>query len=140
MRVMFLMVGALTLLPSACIAPSVVAREDRAVDLGAAEVDWRSATEADLPGTFVSTELSGPLATVLRKVVYLFEAEGTYTGAGLIDDVPPRFEVISGRWRIDGDGLRLDGGAPATLEVAEDGSLRLSGEEGRVVLRREASR
>ena len=140
MRIGWLMFGALTLLQSACIAPSVVAREDRAVDLGAAELEWRLGTEADLPGTYVSTELSGPLAAALRKVVYLFEANGTYTGAGLIDDIPPHFEVTSGNWRIDGDGLRLDDGAPATLEVAEDGSLRLSGDEGRVVLRRESRR
>ena len=130
----------LIFLPGACIAPSVVAKEDRAVALEAEETAWRPGTESDLPGTFVSTELTGPLAASLRKIVYLFESGGTYTGAGLIDGVPPYFAVTSGHWRLFADGLRLDEGAPAVVEVAEDGSLRLTGDEGRVVLRRERDR
>lgn len=140
MRLGWLAVCAIALPTGACIAPSVVAKEDRGATLDAADCAWRPGTESDLPGTYVSTELSGPLAASLRKIVYLFEPEGTYTGAGLIDDAPPRFEVIDGRWSMEDDGLHLDGGAPATVEVAEDGSLRLSGAEGRVVLRREIDR
>ncbi len=128
------------LLLGGCIAPSVVRHEDRAVLLDAALLEWRVGTAQDLPGMFVSTELTGPLATSLRKVVYLFASGGTYTAAGLVDDVPPHFEVTSGRWSIDAAGLSLDGAPAASFEVAEDGSLRLVGEEGGVVLRREIER
>ena len=132
---------ALGLVPCvACITPSVVGEEDRAVVLDAADTAWVAATPADLPGTYVSVELTGPLAAALRMVVYLFQADGTYTGAGLVDGAPSRFQVIDGTWAMEADTLLLDGGAPATVEVAEDGSLRLTGDEGRVVLRREKDR
>lgn len=139
----------LALSTGACIAPSVLPAADRAVVLHGEDLDWRPAAAGDLPGTFVSTELSGPLAVSLRKVVYLFEPDGgtpgaragTYTGAGLVDGDPPRFESVGGRWAwTAAEGLRLDGGPPALVEVAGDGSLRLSGEEGRIVLRREKER
>ena len=128
---------ALVLLASSCIAPSVMEPAQRGQHLVATDLEWSVAAQADLPGTYVSTELSGPLAAVLRKVVYLFESGGTYTGAGLVDDDPPHFEVMTGRWTLDAGSLVLDGGPPASIEVAQDGSLRLSGEEGSVVLRRE---
>ncbi len=130
----------LLVLASSCIAPSVLAPEERLVELDSEAVDWRPAVAYDVPGTYVSTQLSGPLAASLRKLVYHFEAEGAYTGAGLFDGDPPRFEVIGGHWTIATDGLHLDDAAPAALEVADDGSLRLTGEEGRVVLRKEKLR
>lgn len=132
--------GALWLFAAACIAPSVVAPEDRAIAVDSAGLEWHVATADDVPGTYVSTELTGPLAASLRMVVYLFEADGAYTGAALFDDAPPHFEVLHGRWRVDADGLRLDEGIPAALETAAGGWLRLSGDEGRVVLRRERDR
>jgi hypothetical protein len=72
--------------------------------------------------------------------VYRFGADGSYTGAALLDDAPPRFEVLSGTWRVEGGALVLDDGPAATLEVAPEGSLRLAGDEGRVVLRRQQAR
>jgi len=131
---------ALAILAGSCIAPSVLTKNDRAISLGVEDITWRAATEADVPGVYVSMEMSGPLAATLRKVVYLFEAEGTYTGAGLIDDDPPHFEVIGGSWHMEEDGLHLDDAAPATIEAGDDGSLRLSGTEGRIILRRERNR
>jgi hypothetical protein len=124
----------------ACIAPSVIDVEDRAARLDLAQVEWRDARESDVAGTYVSMELSGPLASVLRMVVYLFEADGGYTGAGLVDDDPPHFEVIRGSWRLAEGRLSLDDAPPASLHVAPDGSLRLAGPDGAVVLRREATR
>lgn len=128
------------LVAAGCIAPSVLPSEERSVAVASAELAWGPATVADVPGTYVSTEIEGELATVLRKVVYLFQADGAYTGAALVDDLPPRFEVISGTWSLEAGTLRLDGGPPAAAEVAEDGTLRLIGDEGLVVLRREVER
>ena len=122
---------------ASCIAPSVLEADQRALELSDPNVAWRPASVDDLPGTYISTEVSGQLAASLRKLVYLFQAEGTYTGAALIDGDPPRFQTISGTWTMTEGSLSLDGGPPAHVEVAPDGSLRLSGEEGSVVLRRE---
>lgn len=132
---------ALLMLPvllCACIAPSVVDPVDRAIDLSATDVAWSPATRADLPGTYVSAALTGPLAASVRKLVYLFQADGHYTGAALFDAAPPRFEVVSGTWELTASGLSLDGGPAGVTEVAPDGSLRLSSAEGSVVLHREA--
>lgn len=135
---------ALTVLTSlgaaACIAPSVVAVEDRGVDLGVGDLSWRAGTGEEVPGYYVSELVDGPMAAVLRGLVYLFGADGSYSGAALLDGAPPRFEVVGGQWGLTEQGLVLDGGPPAIFEVAEDGSIRLSGEEGSVVLRRQVER
>ncbi len=131
---------ALLLLACACIAPSVLPSEERDASTQTTPRAWRPAQAADLPGTYVSQELSGRLATVLRLLVYDFHTTGTYTGAALLDDAPPRFEVLSGTWSFDPPLLVLDDAPPAKLEVAEDGALRLSGPQGSVVLGREERR
>lgn len=132
---------ALALVPAgACIAPSVLDDADRSVSLEAKDVAWAPAAAEDVPGTYVSTVLEGPLAAALRKLVYAFGPDGEYTGAALIDGDPAHFEVLTGGWTFGDDGLRLDGGPAAQLEVAPDGSLRMSGDEGRVTLRREIER
>lgn len=132
--------AALALSLCACIAPSVVDPADRAPRLAVDALEWRDTARADLPGTYVSESLTGPLAAVLRKVVYCFDADGTYTGAALVDGDPPRFEVLSGTWRFEDGTLWLDDAPPAELRTAEDGSLRIAGEGGAVVLRREVER
>lgn len=134
------LLGLMALLASGCISPSVLDESARAVDLGDASVAWAPAAAEHVPGTYVSTELEGQVAVVLRKLVYSFGRDGDYTGAGLFDDDPPHFEVLTGTWSFGPEGLSLDGGPHATLEVAPDGSLRLTGDEGRVVLRREVER
>lgn len=128
---------ALALLPLLGCASSVVAPGERGVRLADEELVWRPAAAEDVPGTYVSTELTGPLAASLEKLVYLFLSDGTYTGAALLRDEPPHFEVISGTWLVSDGSLRLDDGPPGRVEAAEDGSLRLGGDEGIVVLRRE---
>ncbi len=121
-----------------CIPSSVIAPEHRSFLIE--ELEWQPAQAADIDGVFISTELRGPLATALRKLVYDFEPGGAYTGAALFDDAPPHFEVLTGSWAIEDGALVLDGGSPARIEVAYDGSLRLAGEEGSVVLRKEEAR
>lgn len=130
----------LSLGAGACIAPSVVAEADRGIDLGSADVAWRGGLADEVPGYYVSTWIEGPMAAVLRGVVYLFEADGSYAGAALLDGTPAHFEVVGGAWELTEVGLVLDGGPPAKFEVAEDGSIRMSGEEGSVVLRRQLER
>jgi len=136
-RILPPLVLALAVLTPACISPSVIAPEERAVELATVGLEWRAGAPADLPGVFVSAELTGPLAATLRLLVYRFGADGSYTGAALLDDAPPRFEVLSGTYRVEGRSLVLDDGPPAALEVAPEGSLRLTGDEGRVVLKRQ---
>lgn len=121
----------------ACIPSSVVAPEERRVVSPLEQVAWRPATAEDLPGSYDSEEISGPMAAVLFEVHYLFRPDGTYTGAGLIGAERPTFQVLSGTWVLHGSSLQLDDAAPGTLEAAPD-RLRLSGDEGALVLRRRA--
>jgi len=131
--------SALALCVSACIAPSVVDPADRARLVDPADRTWAAAGTDDVPGVYVSTHLTGAVSNVLLKVVYLFEADGNYTGAALVDTAPPHFEVISGAWRMVGEKLVLDAADPAGVEIADDRSLRITGDQGQVVLRRELS-
>ena len=133
----FILTLALVFPAIACIAPSVVDPADRARVVDLLDQEWEAATADDMPGVYVSAQLTGAVANVLLKVVYLFEADGNYTGAALVDTAPPHFEVISGSWRMEGGQLTLDAADPAAVEVAGDRSLRITGAEGQVVLRRE---
>jgi hypothetical protein len=122
---------------AACISSSVLDPEDRTPREAAQDREWNEGLESDLPGTYVSEQLTGQLAVVLRMVVYRFEPDGAYTGAALLDGAPPHFEVISGSWSFESNALRLDDGPEARVHVASDGTLRLSGPDGTVILRRE---
>lgn len=122
---------------AACITPSVLDPADRTPRTGLEERSWNTALESDIAGTYVSEQLSGQLAVVLRMVIYRFEANGTYTGAALLDDDPPHFEVISGSWSLDEASMQLDDGPAAQAQVDRTGALRFSGPDGTVVLRRE---
>lgn len=128
------------LLGTSCAGSGTLAQEQRAAALGGETTAWRPAAAEDIPGVYVSRELCGPLAGYLRKLVYLFESDGSYAGAALVDAAPPRFEVLAGTWSLVEGRLILDGGPPAALEASPDGALRLSGDEGIVVLERERAR
>lgn len=134
------LVLALALLGASCAGNGILAREERGAALEPAPLAWRPATREEVPGLYGSSELTGVLAGYLRKLVYLFEEDGTYAGAALIDVAPPRFEVLAGSWSFEGESLVLDGGPPAGLEVSPEGALRLTGAEGVVVLERERAR
>lgn len=128
------------LLGASCAGNGMLEPERRSADVEDAATTWSAATERDVPGVYVSRELTGPLAAHLRKLVYLFEEGGRYAGAALVDAVPPRFEVLAGTWAVVEGRLILDGGPPAVVETSADGALRLSGDEGVVVLERERAR
>lgn len=137
MRMLRLLAAALAALPSAaCLASSVIAPEDRAAHLGPEELPWQPYAGAPLAGLYASVAISGDLSLGLLKVYYHFTPDGRFTGAALLTGEPPSFQTLSGTWSLSADGLRLGEGAPAKLEEAPD-HLRLSGEEGAVVLRRE---
>lgn len=125
---------------AACIPSSVLGVEDREAEPEETKLTWSPASEEDLAGTFISTEVTGEIAGVVRKLVYVFGADGNYTGAALIDEDPPYFDVLKGTWRFEQGALILDDAPPARLEVAQEGSLRLIGDEGTVILRPEAER
>lgn len=125
-----------------CLASSVVAPEDRAAFLGPADLPWAPLDPAAdrIDGLYASVAIEGEASLAVLKLFYHFAGDGAFTGAALLATDPPRFEVLSGRWSLELDelwGLRLGADAPpARVEVAPD-HLRLTGDEGTVVLRNE---
>ena len=119
-----------------CLPSSVVAPEDRSAFLGTAELPWQPYAGEPLDGLYASVAIEGDAALGLLKVYYCFMHDGSFTGAALLATDPPAFQVLSGAWSLEADGLHLGSGPPALLEEAP-GHLRLSGAEGAVVLRRE---
>jgi hypothetical protein len=138
---LWLFANAIAVSAAGCIPSNVVAVTDRAVVVEAEHATWRPATSADVPGLWSSSRLLGPVSTMLLEVVYLFEAEGHFTGAALFAGPPPEFKVLSGTWAFDAQGRFVlgDGADGAVLEAAE-GMLRMSGEDGAVVLNRQELR
>ncbi|QDV05886.1 hypothetical protein Poly30_13890 [Planctomycetes bacterium Poly30] len=129
-------VGLLTSLGS-CIAPSVLDESARVVETEV-EREWRPAVAEDLSGLYGSIDIKGPAAAALSKLFYSFEPSGSYTGAALFSETPPRFETLSGTWELEGSEVALDGNEPAVLEAA-DGALRMTGAEGTVTFVRVAT-
>ncbi len=126
---------------TSCIPSNVVAPTDRAVRVDAANAVWSKGGAADLSGYWSSRELSGPLASAVRRMHYWFEADGRFTGAALLEGPPLAFQVLSGLWSFDAEGQLLLGedAEPARLEKSGE-FLRLSGSDGVVVLEREELR
>ena len=119
-----------------CIAPSVLAHEERAVAATEVAPAWGSVRESDLDGWFESTHIEGDAAISFLRIEYFFAADGTYSGAALaIDTAGPEFQTLIGRWRLDGDQLDLGEGNSARVQAAP-GWLKLESEGGSVVLRR----
>lgn len=140
---------ALVLALTSCIASNVVAPEQRMVGTaidGLADGDpangtalaWRQAPGFQLDGLYETIDITGEAATSLRKVWYLFDADGTYTAAALIEGDEYAFQTLSGTWENDRDsvnGLILDDGEPVSLEQADE-HLRITAPNGMIVLRR----
>lgn len=129
--------------PAACIAPSVVGSEGRAVQATPQARDWRPARVEDLDGLFESTSIEGEAAVALWRIHYHFavtpgESGGSYSGAALVlGGATPQFQTLSGVWRLNEGALELDGAVAAQATVAGE-LLRLENEGGTVLLRRAA--
>ena len=118
-----------------CIASNVVASEDRLVATPVAELQFAPAPGLPLQGLYESVEIRGDAALSLRKVYYLFAADGTYTAAALTEvDGVPSFQTLNGTWQTTAAGLSLDGRPPVLLEQAPL-HLRITAENGVLVLR-----
>lgn len=119
-----------------CIASNVVAVKDRQVVVAAEDLPWQPATSVALDGLYESLEVRGDVATTLRKVYYVFQADGSYTGAALVEaDGAFRFQTLVGTWRVVDGGLSLDEGPVVRLDAAPE-HLRITAANGVLVLRR----
>jgi hypothetical protein len=119
-----------------CIASNVVATEDRLVGRPVTALAFAPAPGLQLDGFYESVEITGDAAIALRRIYYLFRADGTYTAAALGDaDGRTAFQTLSGTWASTAGGLSLDGAEPVLLEQAGE-HLRITAPTGAVVLRR----
>jgi hypothetical protein len=85
-------------------------------------------------GFHESRSIEGDAALSLRKVYYVFVADGRYTGAALVDGEDGLgFQTLGGTWRLDASGLCLDGGEPARCE-AVGAFLRIQVPGGTIVM------
>lgn len=131
-----LVVATCGVLATACIPSNVVAPTERMVVEPADAPVFAAASATDVVGFHESIDVQGDAAVSLRKVYYLFEADGSYTGAALVDDGERRtFQTLSGRWSLSAAGLVLDDQPAAPCE-AGGGQLRITAPTGALRLRR----
>jgi hypothetical protein len=120
----------------ACISPSVLDSEGRAIDASGDDLAWSAARAEDFDGLFESVRIEGDVASALGKVYYHFSPDGTFSGAALVfDGARPAFQTLSGTWTLSEVGLDLGDGEPARAFVAVD-HVKLETSEGTAVLRR----
>jgi len=125
------LVAAFGLAASACTASHPLDTKERAVVAAPETVAWQPATRGDVVGYFESERITGEAAASLRKVLYSFAEDGTWTGAALVQEgARATFQTLSGTWRLEGATLHLgDDAAPARASAAP-GRLRLESEGG----------
>ena len=120
----------------ACISPSVLESEGRAVQSSEDELAWRDARAEDFDGLFESVRIEGEVAAALGKVYYHFSPDGTFSGAALVfDGARPAFQTLSGTWKLSETGVDLGDGKPARAFAAVD-HIKLETTDGTAVLRR----
>lgn len=123
-----------------CIGSNVLAHEQRLVAPVVSELQFVSAPALPLAGLYESVLITGEVALALRKVYYVFQVDGTYTAAALVEsDGQSAFQTLSGTWRSLAAGLELDGKEPVPLEQAP-GHVRITAPNGSLVLRAETLR
>jgi hypothetical protein len=122
-------------------ASNVVARSERAIDDEPEPTQWRVAEPADVAGLWESMSIRGESAFALRFVCYWFAADGTWSGAALVEsDNGMAFQSSGGRWRLGATGLLLDDSAPSRCEASASDYLRVSSGHDVVILRRRPAR
>ena len=122
--------------PSACISPSVLDSQGRAVHQVEEELAWSAARAEDFDGLFESVRIEGEVVGALGKVYYHFDPDGTFSGAALVfDGQRLTFQTLSGTWGLSEDGLDLGDGIPARAFAIVD-HIKLQTSGGTVVLRR----
>ena len=123
------------LLAGGCLASTTLDRGQRAVTDGPDALVWRAATPAELPGLWRTISIEGAAAAVLLDVTYWIAEDGSFSGAALFAGPPPAYQVLSGSWRLDADGLFHLGedAEPERAELSGD-RLGLTGAEGSLVL------
>lgn len=121
---------------AACIPSNVTRPQDRMAAAAEAAPAFAPATVADVVGFHESIDIQGDAAATLRRIYYLFAADGTYTGAALADDGERHaFQTLSGVWRLAPEGLVLDE-QPAVACDAAPGQLRIAAPTGVLRLKR----
>jgi hypothetical protein len=112
----------------------------RAASVAPENVAWKPATRADVVGYFESDRITGEAAASLRKVFYSFAADGTYSGAALVQEgAASKFQVLSGAWRLEGNVLDLGPDSTPAKAQAAPGRLRLDSEGGSAVFHKGAT-
>ncbi len=118
-----------------CIASNVVAEDQRLVARDLTALPFVPADASAFTGLYESIDIRGDAAVALRKIYYVFDTAGSYTGAALAEsDGQLSFQTLNGNWTIGPEGLVLDGGAAVQAEMAAQ-HLRLSTPAGSVVLK-----
>ena len=118
-----------------CIGSNVVAVDARDVATPPSALVFEPWSAPTLAGFYESTEVTGEAAVSLRRVYYVFVADGTYTAAALLEqDGALAFQTLSGSWRAQDGGLVLDDRPPVPCERAP-GHVRLVATTGTLVLR-----
>lgn len=121
----------------ACAGSTTIAAKDRAAPAVAdAPLAWHPARRDDVLGLLASERVTGEAAATLRRVWYVFEADGSYSGAALVlDGGHSVFQTLAGRWSLEDGVLRLD--ATSARAAAEPGGrVRFDSDGGSVVLAR----
>lgn len=120
-----------------CAASHPLDKKDRAVAAAPEAIAWRPATREDVIGYFESERITGEAAGALRRAFYAFAADGTYSGAALVQEGgKSTFQVLSGKWTWKAGLLDLGPDAPPAKAFAAPDRLKLDSEGGSAVFRR----
>ena len=117
-----------------CLASSVVPSAERVAIAPKLEQSWRRATVEDLRGFFESLSIEGEAAASVRKLYYHFAADGSFSGAALLQqpDGSLEFATLRGGWTLESGRLQLDDSDPAQASVSA-GQLKLDSSSGSVI-------
>lgn len=122
---------------AACGTSHALDRTERAVKAAPEAIAWRAATREDVIGYFESEHVTGEAAASLRRAFYAFAADGTYSGAALVqENGKAKFQVLSGRWTLAGGVLDLGPDASPAKAYAAPDRLKLDSDGGSAVFRR----